>query len=344
MANVSSLRIWFQYGVVILVVCSVLAYLLITSTVNQNAGMVPEEPIVYSFQDVVWRRNFTLCNRQYLKTLKSMHYFLKGTIPYSFGNLTIYIYNPQTDLISNETNSKNVYKPWVFNTIYKYIQNDTSIGVIDIGAKSGIYSLPLARLGRKVVAVETIYQHIQHLCASVIENKLTNQISIVYNALNNNHLDVPLTFQRGWLDFGYVKQRKERSVKEMLGKPNNLYRKHQETIKTATLNDFLSLAEVHAMKKVFITMDVQGYEQKVIEGSNHLFSAKKLIGVYMKWYNHGNTIPSGLLHRFNEWGYEPFYCNKIFNFDNPCQKIDVYKSGFQYDGIIWLPRKKLGQI
>ncbi|CAC5356246.1 unnamed protein product [Mytilus coruscus] len=310
--------------------------------VNQSAGMVPEEPIVYSFQDVVWTRNFTLCNKQYL--LKSMNYFQKGTIPYSFGNMTIYMYNPQTDLISNKTNSKNVYEPWVFNTIYKYIQNDPSVGIIDIGAKSGIYSLPLGRVGRKVVVVETIYQHIQHLCASVIEKKLTNQISIVYNALYNNHLDVPFRSQRGALAFGNVKQRKERTVKEMPLSPNNLYRKHQETVKTTTLNDFLSLAEVHAMKKVFIIMDVQGFEQKVIEGSNHLFNVKNVIGVYMQWYNHGNTIPSGfLLHRFNEWGYEPFYCNTMSN-NNPCEKIDVFKSGVHYDGIIWLPRKKIGQV
>ncbi|CAG2184981.1 unnamed protein product [Mytilus edulis] len=313
MANGSSLRIWFQYGVVILVVCSVLVYLLIISTLNQSAGMVPEEPIVYSFQDVVWTRNWTLCNNQYIKTLKSMNYFQKGTIPFSFGNMTIYIYNPQTDFISNETDSKDVYKPWVFNTIHKYIQNDHSIGVIDIGGKSGIYSLPLARLGRKVVVVETIYQQIQHMCASVIEKKLTNQISIVYNALSNNHLDVPLTLQRGESHSGNVKQRKEKSVKQMLVKPNNFSRKHQETVKTATLNDFLSLAEVHAMKKVFIIMNFPSFERRIIEGSYSFFTTKIVIGVYMQWYTHGHAIPNGLLHTFNKLGYEPFYCNTIFN-------------------------------
>jgi hypothetical protein len=55
---------------------------------------------------------------------------------------------------------------------------------IDIGAHVGVYSLSIASHGHNVIAIDCYQGNVERLCASTKAAKLSNRISIIYNAIS----------------------------------------------------------------------------------------------------------------------------------------------------------------
>ena len=96
---------------------------------------------------------------------------------------------------------------------------------------------------------------------------------------------------------------------------------------------------------MFIKIDIQGFEHKILEASKKIFDEGKLIGLYMEWYWHKNK-PSGdyMLRVFSDWKFEPFDCNSVLqrkyaDINKKCVLKDVKKSGTWPDDILWLPKR-----
>ncbi|CAC5405305.1 unnamed protein product [Mytilus coruscus] len=316
----------------------------------RRSGKSFDDPAIYTFSDVAWNRNVTVCKREQLQLLKSKHYFQKGVIKSDYGKIDIHINDPKEDIVSRDIYDKNVWEPWGINTIYKYIRHDPSIAVIDMGANIGVIALQLANMGRKVIAIEPTPQNTQHLCASIIENGFSDQITVVHNALSNDHKDVPFAFpKKGEFALGFVeqgKQEKDDVVQEMSKLWGNFYNKNTVLLKAAKLDDIITLPEFKAISKVFLKIDVQGFEHKVFEGAEKLFQSGKVKGIYIEWYYHRDTTSGKyLLQKFKEWDFEPFYCNDVLkdvssNLDTPCENLDVKKSGSWGADVVFLPRRK----
>ena len=62
---------------------------------------------------------------------------------------------------------------------------DPGLGVIDIGANLGQYSLTAAAMGRQVISAEPLDDNIQHFHKSIKVNKFEDRISLVTNAVSN---------------------------------------------------------------------------------------------------------------------------------------------------------------
>ena len=304
------------------------------------------EAVVYTFNYRMWQKNITVCNQDILHKLKAKHYFQKGTVKNRFASVDIYINDPKEDWISREIKDNNGWEPWVFNTIYKHIGHDPDIGLIDLGANLGAISFQVANLGRHVLAVEATYQNTQHLCLSVAENNFRNKITVIHNAISNNHEDVMFVLpSKGEFALGFVEQAHIRN-EESKRFGTDTFKKITVPIKSTTLNDLVDLPEFRAVPKFFVKMDVQGVEHKVIEGAEKFFKTGKFVGLYMEWTYHRNaTSGEYMLKKFREWNLEPFDCNEVLkdvlsDIDKPCVKMDVRKSGFWGDDILWLPRKR----
>lgn len=312
-----------------------------------NVPMIRQTELnIYTFSDGVWKPNTTVCESSHLNILRTKDYFQRGSIITDFGKTLIYLNNPGEDFISRSIHEKNIWEPWIFNTIYKHIRQDPDIGIIDVGANLGAISLQLAKMGRKVISVEAAYQCAQHLCAAIPENGLTNHITVVHNAMGKDHKDVPFVYpSKGEFALGFVEDRDMR--KDMSGRyGGHVYNKRTVPVKTATLNDFLTLPGFNAIPKILIKMDVQGFEHNVIEASDIFFRTGKLVGLLMEWTYHRNkTTGDYLIKKFNEWNYEPFDCNYVLkdksaDLNKNCIKMDVKLSAsWKTDDIIWLPKK-----
>ncbi|KAJ8307256.1 hypothetical protein KUTeg_015340 [Tegillarca granosa] len=53
-----------------------------------------------------------------------------------------------------------------------YLKSDQNLNFIDIGANLGVFSLTVAKSGRKVLAIEALYKNVQRLCMSISDGGL----------------------------------------------------------------------------------------------------------------------------------------------------------------------------
>ena len=59
------------------------------------------------------------------------------------------------------------------------------MGVIDIGANLGTYTLPAAHTGHQVIAVEMVPRTAAHLRASITKGGITNKVTLINSAVSN---------------------------------------------------------------------------------------------------------------------------------------------------------------
>jgi tRNA1(Val) A37 N6-methylase TrmN6 len=83
------------------------------------------------------------------------------------------------------------------NLIYTLLRNDPGLQFIDLGANLGVFSLAVAKLGRKVIAVEPLSINLKRLCKSVFENEFEDYITIVHNAISDSYEKVTLGMEKG---------------------------------------------------------------------------------------------------------------------------------------------------
>ena len=300
---------------------------------------------VYTFGDGRWTPNTTVCRPSTIAKLKGKPYFQKGSVVTEHGTVIVYTNNPTADFISKDVQEKHVWEPHVFNTINKHIRHDPDIAFIDIGANIGVFTLQLANIGRRVIAIEALPQMTTHLCAGVAKNMFADKITIIHNALSSNHDDVKLVLPTNE-DFG-LSLVEQGNIRGDMSKIWGLktFSKNTITVKSATLNDIVTLPEYKSITTVFIKIDIQGFEHKILEASKKIFDEGKLIGLYMEWYWHKNkTSGDYMLRVFSDWNFEPFDCNSVLqgkyaDIKKKCVLMDVKKSGTWPDDILWLPKR-----
>jgi len=71
--------------------------------------------------------------------------------------------------------------------IFKALEKNQKLQFIDLGANLGIYSLPIAHLGRPVLAVEANVVTAKLLTKSVYLGKIQDRMTVVFNAMSNDH-------------------------------------------------------------------------------------------------------------------------------------------------------------
>ena len=77
---------------------------------------------------------------------------------------------------------------WEANVVrcFQHLLNvDKTLGVVDIGANVGQYTLLAAAMGRRVVAVEARLVHVQMMQRAVVDGRLGARITLVHNAVSD---------------------------------------------------------------------------------------------------------------------------------------------------------------
>ncbi|KAJ8307111.1 LOW QUALITY PROTEIN: hypothetical protein KUTeg_015195 [Tegillarca granosa] len=76
-----------------------------------------------------------------------------------FGNTPIYVHDPKNDVFVSKS----------------YLTSDSNLNFIDIGANLGVFSLTVAKSGRKVLVFEALYKNLRCLCMSIRDGGLKNE-------------------------------------------------------------------------------------------------------------------------------------------------------------------------
>lgn len=127
---------------------------------------------------------------------------------------------------------------------------------LDIGANLGTYSLPVARLGRHVVAVEPNWNTLRRLSKSVFLGGVATNVDVLYHAIGKERSTSMLKFDRT-----------NRGVTVLMN--NVTCKKNCEnlniSVSVVTLNDLIPIMR---NKKVVIKVDTEGTEINIFTSSS----------------------------------------------------------------------------
>ncbi|XP_060070150.1 uncharacterized protein LOC132550149 [Ylistrum balloti] len=246
------------------------------------------------------------------------------------GPVDIYIHDPRKDTWVSAALTR--VETWEQNTtelISKILQAEADAALLDIGANIGVYTLTAAKLGFKVIAVEPLKINVQRICSSIHAGNFTKNVTIVRGALSNILQKVNLGIVVNNVGGSFVLQGKNAKK----AKSTLVTGKYQDIVWTSRLDDILQLPGID-FKKIIIKMDVEGYENKVLNGGQCFFDRVKVPAVLMEWNYHKNSLSGkDILDFFKKRNYTAYDPMKTM-------KLDVTYSNQWPADIIWIKNCK----
>ena len=235
------------------------------------------------------------------------------------------------DVISRRLVKVKMFDKVDFDVMYKLF-NGSQYDFIDIGANLGIHTLKFAELGKKVFGIEISGDLTKRLCASVVYNHFEDNVTIINNAIGSDHTNVRYIQTKANFGFNFVESNHTHKViydAERKGMFNGKTSIHN----SIRLDDILELPSFVGIKQVFIKMDVEGFEHKVIEGSEKFFKNIKVAGVYMEWNKQGGYASGdSIISKMKSRGYNAFICSHV-----TCHLLDGKNLRRPHYNIVWLP-------
>lgn len=183
---------------------------------------------------------------------------------------TVCLYSQFQDIyISHDLEFTGRWEPQVLNDFLEVLRRDADVGVFDIGANIGFYTLLAAKMGHHVVAVEPLLDSIHRIHLAAQLEKLCNRITILRNAIAD--VRALSTIRKSGDNQGDT--RIELGVKPCQGTCPS-------TVKTILLDD---LIEVLPFERAVMKVDIQGFEHKGFQHAALLFSRVTVTYVFMEW-------------------------------------------------------------
>jgi len=167
----------------------------------------------------------------------------------------------------------------------QFFVEDRSGYILDVGCHIGTYSLPLARDGYNVIAIDGCKESIDCLNESIIRNKLSNLITI----------PTPVSDRERGCSF---------DTHTNCGSTINL---EGDSLRTTTIDSILDGKDCS-----FIKLDIEGHESKAIEGSIKTLEKCQpplLIEINNHLLERDGSDPREIFVRLEGLSYEIFLCN-----------------------------------
>lgn len=215
--------------------------------------------------------------------------FITGFISYTKNKKKIPIYLHQTEddvHISRVLFNGGAWEKGLLNKIESVMSQAPNSTFIDIGAHIGVYSVTMASLGYKTIAIDCFRGNIERICASAsFDRKLVNKLQIVHNAVSDKHGVVGVKRTSGHNVGG--------NFIEKVKATNPVPKDYIEYAQAILLDDLLEQFDI---KSAVVKMDVQGHEHKVLKGAETFFTNVDVLYVQME-FNFHRSAPSGVYIR-----------------------------------------------
>lgn len=205
-------------------------------------------------------------------------------------------------------------EPEMFEWIETFDENDT---IWDIGANIGTYSTYMALKGHNIFAFEPISSNFYLLNKNIKLNELTNISSHCLAFSNQTIIDnIFMQFDKiGWAcnNFG--------DNLDWKGEPFN--EKAKETVTGYTIDDFIKYFKLDVPNHIKI--DVDGIEDKIIEGAYETLRNKNLKSIYIELTDSRKNYTENVIKMLNSSGFE------FIRKDNMASHHDsIWDSTFNY--------------
>lgn len=164
---------------------------------------------------------------------------------------------------------------------------------LDVGANVGVYALNFAkRVGKngKVYAFEASPSVAQRLRRNIVLNGYENIIEVEEWAVSN---------QKGKISFAVSPD--ENSGWGHMGEDERF--SETVSVETDTLDHFFEERKIHSVD--LMKVDIEGAEDKLIEGAHKVLSEKRIKYIYMEFCKMSSKEVTGRLNRLQNFGYFP---------------------------------------
>jgi|SRR3972149_1629278 len=215
---------------------------------------------------------------------------------------------------------------YVFSVMRKYINPGSNI--VDIGANIGTYSIFFSDLtgsrGR-VFAFEPDSMNLQYLKRNIKLNRVKN-ITAIRKAVSDRNGKAKLY------------------LSEALTWDHRLFNPPGEKRKYEIVSQ-VKLDSLLVAKKIdFIKMDVQGYEDKCLEGMQQIINKNKNLLIFTEFWPKGlkdaGTDPLGLINKIKSLGFKIYTVDALKEKIEPLRNINLILSLKNYDYVDLLCIKK----
>ncbi len=163
-------------------------------------------------------------------------------------------------------------QPWEINSllmIQKEMRKDPEMGFIDIGANIGVFSLVVATMGHKVVAVEPLTKTIRLLAKSIRMGKLVDNVVLLKTGISDKR-------QMGALMINPTNRGASLLVRpERCSQTNTC-----EHIKLIYMDDLLPFI---TFNKAILKMDIEQKEHCALQYASRLFNKIHIPYIIMEW-------------------------------------------------------------
>jgi FkbM family methyltransferase len=167
--------------------------------------------------------------------------FLKANMHTNAGDVAIFVHEPSVDVhVSGSLVRGGSWEPHLIQLMFSLLNQDPNLQFIDLGANLGVFSLAVAKYGRKVVAVEPLSINLHRFCASITANRFENIITVVTNALSDKRENV--TFGKDQGNVGGTFVLNDKNMNKFNGSP--VKGKYDDVVLSAHLDDVLNLPKV----------------------------------------------------------------------------------------------------
>ncbi|XP_071163099.1 uncharacterized protein [Mytilus edulis] len=226
----------------------------------------------------------------------------------------IFVYTTEEDKwVSGSIIAHGAWEGGHVGTIHNYMKKFPQAVFLDIGANIGMFSISIAAHGYRVISIDCLEGNVMRLCASMKAAKLTDKMTVVYNALSHTHEKVSLGKYHGNVGGTYVKQ------------GAHSHQTETESVNSILLDDLL---EIYSFDQVVIKLDVETFEANVLKGGYKFFEQVKVEALLMEFVAHREkesgkfiadflishglepNVADGVKNDYTKWGNEVLFLRK----------------------------------
>ena len=159
------------------------------------------------------------------------------------------------------------WEPGTMKVFQKWLSSDPDIGVIDVGANIGVYSIVAAAMDHTVVAVEPNGGSLKRFHKSVKLGGFEHHVTVLRNAVGD---------KRGFVNIvPSADNQGDTRISEQV-----MARGERNLVNMIVMDDLLKYC---IFRKAVMKIDIQGYEHKAFVHADAIFDVIDIVYVIMEW-------------------------------------------------------------
>ncbi|CAC5391548.1 unnamed protein product [Mytilus coruscus] len=303
-----------------------------SSALHREQGSQPNDfPDVLTFVDNHWKHE-NLCKPYKMFLNHSDFLLLRYTT--NAGSVKIFTHSLK-DGMSLIISRSGAFELKTINRVLYQLEQDPNMNLIDIGTNIGQHSIAAAMIGRDSIAIDNAISNIEHACASAEYLNIGSRITLIHNILSDSSGKRMFRYSATHTDFGVNHVDSDGIWDKMKKKfyEFNFGKTVQEN--STTLDNLFFLPQIQKFQKVFVKMDVEGHEHRVLLGAKNFFKQLDVHGIIMEWTWHVKRPSSKIIKTLmTEWNFKPFEF-----FENTESDLSSINSDLWPPDVLWLPMK-----